>query len=483
MNARQVPNRVRREVAGQASRSARKPRLLRFLPGILIGLVLALFALAGASRPVLAAAGAGGQRVDVVTLNSEIDASSQHFLTGAISTAEADGSQALIMQINTPGGDIDAMQAIISAELGSTVPIISYVSPTGGFAASAGALVTLAAPLAAMAPSTTIGASSPVSGDGSDLDSTLKAKVESVLVTDLTNIQQRYGRQVAPAIKMITNASSYGDAQAKALGMIDIQARDSSDLLNQVNGRVVVLANGQSVTLQTAGASLQSIDPSLLDNLYALLIDPNVIFLLFLLAMIGIYIEVSHPGMILPGVVGSIALLLFLFGAGTLSPDWAGLALMALAGILLILDVRLSTHGVLTVGAVISLVTGALLFFNSGGPYQGEPVNPLLIYGAGVVVGCLGLYIVAVVLRSRRHPVTTGTEGMLGARVVALTPLLPEGRVSYGGEDWLAVLNPPTMTVDTGSELCIVSVEGLRLHVQLATSVLPPVKTKYIGNV
>ncbi len=263
--------------------------------------------------------------------------------------------------------------------------------------------------------------------------------------------------------------------QAQAQGLIDIRASSLNDLLTQTNGRVVTLANGQSVTLQIAGASIRNLNPGLVDNLYALLADPNIIFLLFIVAIIGIYVEISHPGLILPGVLGSRALVLFLFGAGSLAPNWAGLALMGLALVLLILDTRLPTHGVLTIGAVISLIVGSLLFFNSGsgGPYQGEQVNPFVVIFMSTLLGGLGFYVVSVVVRARRSRVSTGVEGMIGAAVTALTPLLPLGRVSFGGEDWSAVLDLPARTVDVGSELRIVSVEGLLLHVQLTTTAMP----------
>lgn len=482
MYSRHVPRHSQRGESAGAFHVVRKPRIFRLLPLTLLGLALVLFPLLGTGRSVSAASVVGSSNgpVDVTMLSGEINAASQRFLTQAITTAEHDGAQALVIEINTPGGAIDSMQAMVSAELNSTVPLISYVSPTGAYAASAGAFVTLAAPIAAMAPATVIGASSPVNSDGSNIDSTLRSKVQHVLISDMTVIQNRYKRPVDPAVKMITDAVSYGDQDAKAQGIIDLDASSLTDLLSQADGRTVVLANGQSVTLQTAGASVRTISPSLTDNLYALLVDPNVIFLLFIIAMIGIYIEISHPGLILPGVLGSISLLLFLFGVGTLSPNWAGLALMGLAFILLIMDIRLPTHGVLTIGSVISLVVGALLFFNSGGPYQGAQINPLVVYIMGVLIGGLGFYVVTMVVRTRRARVSTGTEGMLGAKVTALTPMLPEGRVSSGGEDWSAVLDPPTLTVDTGSELRIASVDGLRLHVQLATNTLPPADpTKY----
>lgn len=474
MNSRRTsPTRKQREKK-RRSWSLSLSRLYRLMPILFAALMLAVGSLAGLSRSASATTVVPGNVVDVTALNSEIDVASQRFLTQAITTAEHDGARALVIQVNTPGGDISAMQAIVTAELGSTVPIITYVTPSGGFAASAGAFVTLAAPVAAMAPATTIGASSPVNGDGSNLDSTLQSKIEHVLISLMTSIQTRYGRAVDPAVQMVLKAVSYNDQQARAQNIVDLEANNLNDLLTQVDGRTITLGTGQA-TLHTANATLREITPGVFDNLYTLLIDPNVILILFVVAVIGIYVESSHPGMILPGVLGSISLLLFLFGVGTLSPNWAGLALMVLAFVLLIMDVRLTTHGVLTVGAVISLIVGALIFFNSGGPYQGTHVDPLIVYIMGGVIGCLGLYVVTMVVRTRRAPVSTGVEGMVGMPVVALTPLLPEGTVRYSGETWSAVLDPPSLSVDAGSELRIVQVEGLRLHVQLAGNTLPPV--------
>ena len=427
---------------------------------------------------------AASPHVDVMVLNGEINPASLRFLTNSINTAESDGAQALVIEIDTPGGDIDSMKAMTQAELSSSVPIISYVSPAGGRAASAGAFVALAAHVSIMAPTTRIGASSPVTSTGGDIESTLKSKIENDLVAAITGIQQRYGRNFDAAAKMVTQATSYDDATAESLHIVDCAASyddataesqhittcngatSLSDLLNKVNGRPVRLYSGSTVILQTAGVDVQTLNPDLLDSLYGFLIDPNVLFLLFIVAAIGIYLEISHPGVILPGVAGGIALLLFLFGVGSLSPNWAGLALMVLAFVLLVLDVRLPTHGVLTVGAVISLVFGALLFFNSGGPYSGPQVNPLVVYSMAGLVGLIGFSLVTVIVRVQRRLVTTGVEAMIGAKVVALTPLLPEGRVSFGGENWAAVLADPATSVDEGAEVEVVGVEGLRLHVQ-----------------
>jgi membrane-bound serine protease (ClpP class) len=214
----------------------------------------------------------------------------------------------------------------------------------------------------------------------------------------------------------------------------------------------------------------------------ALIHDPNVTFLLFVVALIGLYVEISHPGVIFPGVTGGIALLLFFLAAGSLSPNWVGLALMAFAFVLLVLDVRLPSHGVLTVGAVTSLIFGALLFFQSGGPQPGPQFNPLVVYIAAAVVGLIGLSLVTVMVRVQRRPVTTGTEGMIGAIVVTSTALLPEGRVSYQGEDWMAMLDAPALAADPGTVLRIVAVEGLCLHVQPIGDISPNSSPTYVGD-
>ena len=424
-------------------------------------IIVALFSLLFTARPAVAAS----QHVDVMVLNSDIGSASLQYLTSSISTAEQDGAQALVIEIDTPGGDITSMKAMVEAELSSTVPIIAYVSPTGGYAASAGAFVALAAQVVAMAPTTRIGASSPINSDGSDIGSTLKSKIENDLVASMRGIQTRYGRNVDLATRMVTNAASYDDATAESQGIVDLGAANLTDLLNQVNGRFAKLDSG-SVMLQTAGDTVVDVTPSFWTSLYGFIIDPNVTFLLFVVALVGIFLEIAHPGAIVPGTVGGISLILFLFAAGSLMPNWAGLGLMVLSFVLLVLDLRLPTHGVLTVGAIISLIFGSLIFFNSGGPYSGPQLNPLVLYVISGLIGVMSFSLITVIVRTQRHALPSGVTSMIGAKAIALTPLLPEGRVNYSGENWAAVLDSPSQSVDAGTEVQIVSIEGLRLHVQ-----------------
>ena len=423
---------------------------------------VALFSFVFTVRPAAAAS----QHVDLMVLDTDIGPASLQYLTSSISTAEQDGASALVIEIDTPGGDITSMKSMVEAELNSTVPIIAYVSPTGAYAASAGAFVALAAQVVAMAPTTRIGASSPINSDGSDIGSTLKSKIENDLVASITGIQQHYGRNYQLATLMVTKAASYDDATAESQGIVDLGAANLTDLLNKVNGRFVKLNSG-SVMLQTAGDGVVDVNPSFWTTLYGFIIDPNVVFLLFVVALIGIFLEIAHPGAIFPGTVGGIALLLFLFAAGSLMPNWAGLGLMVLAFVLLVLDLRLPTHGVLTVGAIISLIFGSLIFFNSGGSFSGPQLNPLILYVISALIGAMSFALITVIVRTQRQALPTGVKGMIGAKAIAMTPLLPEGRVNYGGENWAAVLEGGTQTVDAGTEVQIVAVEGLRLHVQL----------------
>ncbi len=239
--------------------------------------------------------------VDLVKLDSEIDSASSRLLTRAIDTARSDGAQALVIEINSPGGDLASMYAMEQSILTSNVPVIAYVAPAGAHAAEAASFITLSAHIAAMAPTTRIGAASPVSNTGGDIGSTLKSKIENDLVAALTSIQTRYHRNVPLAVQMVTAAKAYDDATAVKEKLVDLGAPTLSALLQTVDGREIKLNSGRLVTLHTANAEVQEIGATVLDSLYALLLDPNVVFLLFIVAMIGIYLEISHPGVIVDG--------------------------------------------------------------------------------------------------------------------------------------------------------------------------------------
>ena len=215
------------------------------------------------------------------------------------------------------------------------------------------------------------------------------------------------------------------------------------------------------------------LDASAVQSFIALLYDPNIVFLLFVVGMLGLYLEISHPGVSIPGIVGAIALVVFLFVASALTPDWSGLVLMVLAFVLLVLDLRFLAHGVLSIGAVFALIAGTLIFFQGSGAHTGKSIEPLLVYAVGTGIGLVGIMLVGYIARVRRLRVTTGVEGMIGETATVLTELQPLGRVSYAGENWEALLDTPFAKLAAGTKVQIVAVEGLRLRVRPLGQILP----------
>lgn len=438
----------------------RKARLLMTLVGAL-ALALALAVSAGGH------ARAAAPHVDVVKFDQEVGPASAHFLTETIAGAQHDGATALVIEIDTPGGDLESMKQIVQSELASATPIVSYVVPAGGRAASAGAFIALAAPVAAMAPGTRIGAASPVDSSGGNIPSTLDTKIKNDLTAQLRSIQSAYGRNVDDAVKMVTDASSFNDDEALANHLVDLRANSIDDLLTAVDGRNVRLINSKSVQARTAGLPQDEIQPTLADQAQALLADPNVLFLLFIVAAVCIYLELAHPGAIVPGTIGGIALVLFLLSAGSIQPNWAGLALMLLAVVLLAIDVRAPTHGVLTIGALISLAAGALIFFDTGANRTAPTLNPWVLGAVLVGVGLISLVVIRYAIRAQRGPVKTGREGLVGATARVTVTLSPEGRVRLLGEDWAARLaSPASSAVEVGQEVRVARVDGLTLIVE-----------------
>ena len=444
-------------------------RLLRL--ALLAFLLLGLFVAAGSLRSP--SARADGPHVDIITIDGEVNPTSTHYLTDAIDQAREDGAAAIVLKLDTPGGDLDSMKADVEKELASSTPILAWVGPQGAQAASAGTFLALAAPIVAMAPNTRIGAASPVTGTGENLPSTLDAKVKHDLTSLITRLQTTYHRQVAPAEAAVNEAASYNDSEALANGMVNLQASSVDDLLAKVDGQTVTLSNGETVTLQTGGAAQTAIEPTFANRVQGFLADPTVLFLLFILAAACIYIELSHPGAIVPGVIGALALILFLFSAGSIQPNWAGLALMLLAIVLLAIDVRAPTHGFLTVGALISLVIGALIFFDTGSNPEGPGLNLWALVGAVVALGAISATILSFAIRAQRRPVTTGVAGLIGKTATVIVALAPAGRVRLLGESWAARLASGEGSVRLGESVRITGIDGITLIVEPVSPALP----------
>lgn len=422
---------------------------------------------ASALRPQTARA--DGPHIDAVTFQRDVDPASARFLTDAIDTAQSDGATLLLIRLDTPGGDLDSMKLITQKEINSNLPIVVYIAPQNARAGSAGTFIALAAPVVAMAPNTRIGAASPISSSGQNLETTLDTKIKNDLEAQLRANQTTYGRNADLAIKTVSDAASYDDQEAIQNHLVNFGAQSQDDLLVRLDGMTLTLATGKTVTLQTSGVSTNELMPTLANQLETVFLNPTIVFILFTVAALCIYLELSHPGAIVPGTVGAITLVIFLFAAGALNPNWTGLVLMLLAIALLAVDVRVPTHGVLTVGALISLVVGSLIFFDSGTSQGESTVSPFVIGGAAIGFGLISLIVITYAVRSGRGRTSSGGEGLIGQTAIVIVTLAPEGRVRILGEDWAARLPGsvgPQTPIEAGQQVRVKGRDGLALLVE-----------------
>src|SRR6202162_4360309 len=383
------------------------------------------------------------EKVSLIKIDGAIGPATASYISRSIEEARTQNAQCLVIQLNTPGGLLDSTQTIVQSFLGSTVPVVVYVAPTGATATSAGCFITIAASVAAMAPATTIGAAHPVtiggnpSGGEEKTDDTMKKKLENFSVSYIETIAARRHRNVEWAKSAVRESASITAEKALELKVIDLIAVDLPDLLKQLNGRVV-----DGKTFKTAGAEVSEIKMSASERVFQKLWRPEVMFILMLIAIYGIIGEMTTPGAILPGVVGAIALILALYMAAVLPVNVTGLLFIALALMLFVFDVYAPTHGVLTFGGIISFLIGSLMLFDRADPLFRLSLS--YIIPATVVTAAFFILVVGEGLRAQRLPVKAGAETMIGKTVTALTPIdLRGGRIFIEGESWNAVSDPP----------------------------------------
>jgi membrane-bound serine protease (ClpP class) len=405
---------------------------------------------------------ASGARVCLSKVDGAIGPATASYIARSVDEAQSKGVQCLIIELNTPGGLLDSTRVIVQKLLGSTVPVVVYVAPTGATAASAGCFITLAANVAAMAPATTIGAAHPVtlgglpSGDQSKPDQTMTQKLENFAVSYMEAIASRRNRNIEWAKSAVRESASITAEKALELKVVEIVARDLDDLLAQLNGRVV---NGRP--LETAAAQVVEIKTSVTEQLLQMFWRPEVMFVLMLIAIYGLIGEMTTPGAILPGVVGAMALILALYMAAILPVNVAGLLLIGLAVALFLIDVFAPTHGVLTGGGILAFFVGSLMLFD-----RRDPLFRLSLYyiiPSVILTSGFFLLIVGKGLQAQRLPVRVGKETMLGKFVQAITPIdASGGRVFVEGEYWTARSD---QSIKQGETVRIVAVEGLTVKV------------------
>lgn len=401
--------------------------------------------------------------VDTLEIEGPVTPIMLSYIERGIRAAETDGAQALIIMLDTPGGQVDLMGKIVRVLLDADVPVVVYVYPRGAYAASAGTLITLAGHVAAMAPGTTIGAASPVGSQGEDLGETLEAKLKEDLKAQARGLAKRRGEEAAAwAESAIEEAKAATAEEALEMGVIDFIADDIDDLLEQMDGFEVEIQN-REVTLETAGAAVQPQPMTPIEQFLHIITNPTIAFILLTVGINAILFELSSPGGYAAGIVGVICLLLAFYSLGVLPVNYTGLILIGLSFVLFVVDVKAPTHGVLTVGGIIALIAGALLLFNSP-LYR---VSIVAVVSVALVTGLFFAFAVAKAAQAQRRPAVTGREGLVGQLAQVRMPLNPEGTVFIKGELWDATaVNGP---IEVGERVEILAADGFRLRVKRAS--------------
>jgi len=419
-------------------------------------ILVSLWAVAFISSGVSAASA----NIEVLSVDGTIVPVVANYLDRGISQAEANGSEVCIIELDTPGGLLNATEDIVKRILNAEVPIVVYVSPSGSWAASAGTFITIAAHVAVMAPGTSIGAAHPVSV-GEEMPEEVSKKVTEYSSAWIRSIAEVRGRDPQQAELAVTESKSFTAPEALEAKLIDFQADDLDSLIRQLNGRKVTLTSGREVTIDTSDYVLDINDMNAAERFLHVISDPNIAYILLSLATIGLITEISNPGLIFPGVVGGLCLFMAFYSLGVLNAYWAGLLLILLAFGLFVAEVFTPTFGILTAGGIVSLVTGSLVLFSHSSP--AIQVNRGLIAVVTILIAAFIAFIVGAVVRGQRRRVETGAEGLVGKVAVAKTALSPKGKVLVEGELWKAVLE--NGEVEPGEEVTINKVEGLRLLV------------------
>jgi membrane-bound serine protease (ClpP class) len=430
----------------------RFPSRLLLVASLLIGPLL------GLGPGWLVSASGAGSAVVVATYEGVINPVTAEYLHDALAFAETNRAQLLVVRLDTPGGLVTSMQTIVKDIVNAPLPVAVYVSPSGGRAASAGVFITLAGHVAAMAPGTNIGAAHPVAMGG-EMDNTMKEKAENDLAASIKSLAEQRGRNVKWAEEAVRKSVSVTEKEALSLKVIDLVAEDVPALLAQVDGRKVQLPGG-TVTLQTRGAEVREFPMGWRLEALKALSDPNIAVLLMTIGTIGIRAELYNPGAILPGIVGAISLILAFYSLQSLPINYAGLLLLLLGIALFILEIKVTSYGLLTLGGIVAMTLGGLLLVKSDAPFMQVSLSfllPTVITAGAIMFGMAWL-----ALKARRRTPVTGKESMIGEIAMARTDLAPHGQVFLHGELWEAISEQP---IRRGEEAEVTSVEGLTLKV------------------
>jgi membrane-bound serine protease (ClpP class) len=405
---------------------------------------------------------AAEDRVIAVSVDNVIHPITVEILTNAIDQAQREHADLLLIRLNTPGGMLEATRQAIHKIIASPVPVVAFVAPSGGRAASAGFFLLESADVAAMADGTNAGAASAVLLGGQQMDPVMRKKVDSDAAALLRSLTSKHGRNADLAEKAVFEAKSFSDREALENKLIDLVAPDEQRLLAQLDGRVIVRFDGHRQTLRLSRPQVVDYRPLIREQIVSSISDPNIAFILLILGALGIYVEFLSPGLIFPGVAGAIMCLLGLSAISVLPINWTGVALLLLSVAFFVLEAKFASHGVLAAGGVAGMILGALLLID-GPPEMRIRLSTALAVALPFAV--IAIFLVSLVVRSRRQRVTTGMPAMENTTAIALTALSPNGKVFVHGEYWDAVSTTP---VAPGASVRVVGVHGLTLQVEPA---------------
>jgi membrane-bound serine protease (ClpP class) len=401
-------------------------------------------------------------RFDVIVIDSAITPPVAEYIIASVAASEKAGSEGLIIQMDTPGGLDLAMRDIIKSLLNAPLPVIVYVAPKGARAASAGAFITVAAHIAAMAPGTNIGAAHPVAIGAGKMDETMLEKVESDAVAYARSIAKERGRNVEWMEQAVRKSASIPAEEALSLRVIDVIAGDLGELLEKIDGREISLPSGKK-KLRARGAELNMKSMGMRERILITISNPNIAYLLFIIGLAGLYFEFAHPGVVLPGIVGGISLILAFFAFQTLPVNYAGILLILFAVILFIAEIKVMSHGVLTIGGVVSFTLGSIMLFES--PDPALRVSWDVLIPAVAITSLFFAGVITLAVKAQLRKPVTGQQGMIGEYAEAVTDVGEDGKVFLKGEYWKAVSPTP---IKKGSRVKVVGIRGLTLEVDLS---------------
>ena len=411
---------------------------------------------------LLAAPALAAQPVATIKLDGVISPVTVRLVEAALARAQAEHAGALVIELDTPGGLERSMRVICQRLLNAEVPVIVYVAPTGGRAASAGVFITMAAHVAAMAPATNIGAAHPVAISGG-VDKESMKKIENDAAAFARTIARERGRNVEWAEKAVRQSVSITEREAVQLKVVDLVAESLPDLLDKIDGRTVKTRKGE-VVLATRGAPVRPIEITVRDRFLSVITDPNVAYILMMLGMLGLFFELSNPGVVLPGVIGGISLILAFFALQTLPINYAGLLLLLFGVVMLIAEIKVASHGVLATGGVVALALGSVMLFDA--PELDLRVSWRVIIPTVAITAGVFLFMIGAGVRALRARSVVGAPALLGQVGIAREALAPEGQVQVQGELWRAVARGTP--VEPGARIRVVDVKGLTLTVEKA---------------